>query len=701
MTITLDRPVVPAQPGPHSRPGVEVRKFRPDIEGLRTIAVLSVLFGHFALGFPGGYVGVDVFFVISGFLITRQLWSEFASTGKVHFGAFYARRARRILPAATVAIIATVLAFNRYGSSLRVKQTSMDGVFSAISGINWRLAQRGTDYFQSTAPPSPFQHFWSLAVEEQFYLLWPALLFVIGLAFGRKFGRLRSVVWFLALVIAVSLYLSVHITPHSRSFAYFGLHTRAWELALGAFVAITVPVWTKMPPAFASQMSWLGLILIGISIFTFGSSTVYPGSAVILPVVGAALVIMGGSPGHPHGAEMMLKQMPFQFVGAISYSLYLWHWPVLIIGPLYLGHAMTIGDKWVAVAISFALATSSYYLVEGPIRSRKRLVKTPGYGLSLGGVFVGASVITALLVITNLTIPGSGSTTAAAHVKPAATLTEIQQALATAVTVKALPNNVTPAVANAAKDSTNVRGCLISYTQTTVPSIASCTFGNPSGARTLVLVGDSHAAGWLAAYDTYGKRNSYRIILLAKPACPPGVYTNYVDGGLGRVYTECDTWRTNMFAAVKRIKPNVVVVTSQLRNIAINPDGEVAAIVNFKASGAQKVIYQQDNPFPATVVGNIPDCLLKNASDIQKCSVQRSDPLARMDAMAQRGLEAKAAEEAGAKIMDTSEWFCTKTTCPPVVNDIVVFKDDNHLTKTYIDYLTPELTVALNRIIAG
>ena len=236
-----------AQRGPR-----ELRKFRPDVEGLRAVAVTIVVLSHLSFGLPGGYVGVDVFFVISGFLITRQLVNEYASTGRISFKGFYSRRAKRILPAATVVIIGTVWACKTWDSPLQVRTDAVDGLFAAFSGINWRLAAHGTNYFAIGSTPSPFQHYWSLSVEEQFYFVWPALLLVVGSVFGRRFGKRASLIWALLILIAVSLTVSVATTRTSSSWAYFGSQTRVWELAFGALLAVTVSVWTRMPPALAS-----------------------------------------------------------------------------------------------------------------------------------------------------------------------------------------------------------------------------------------------------------------------------------------------------------------------------------------------------------------------------------------------------------------------------------------------------------------
>ncbi len=403
--LTASNRPSPNTQSPRRPTSCEPRKFRPDIEGLRAVAVVVVVLSHLGLSFPGGYIGVDVFFVISGFLITRQLAGEYSKTGRISFVGFYSRRAKRILPAATVVIIGTVLACRAWDSPLTVRSDALDGLFSAFSGINWRLAAQGTNYFSLGTAPSPFQHFWSLSVEEQFYFVWPALIVAVGWLLGRRLGQLRSLITTLLVIIAVSLYLSITTTSSSVSWAYFGSQTRVWELAVGALIAVTIEFWNRLPMVLASLMSWTGLIVIAASCFAFGDSTVYPGSAVIAPVLGSALVIAAGVPGWTGTSELLLKLRPFQFVGNISYSWYLTHWPFLMILPMALDHTLPRADKYYVLGGSFVLAVALYYLVERPIRTRPVLLRQPTLGLSLGGIMVMASVIVALLVAGN-TGPG-------------------------------------------------------------------------------------------------------------------------------------------------------------------------------------------------------------------------------------------------------------------------------------------------------
>jgi peptidoglycan/LPS O-acetylase OafA/YrhL len=673
----------------------EPRRFRPDIEGLRAVAVITVVVSHLSLGLPGGYVGVDVFFVISGFLITRQLMAEFMRTGTLSLTRFYARRARRILPAATVVSIATLLACRIWDSPLRVRTDAMDALYAAFSGINWRLARTGTDYFASTLPPTPYQHYWSLAVEEQFYLIWPALLLAIGVLVGRRYGRVRAIVWCLVAILLGSLALSVLTTASNPSWAYFGTQTRAWELALGALLAVSVSAWTRMPPALASQMSWLGLGLIVLSCFVFTGSTVYPGRAALIPVLGSGMVIAGGCPGWSRSAELLLGRRPLQFVGRVSYSWYLVHWPILTILPIALGHGLSQVERGSVVVGSLALAVAMFFVVEQPPRRLPALVYRPILSMALGAMLILTAGIVAVTVSDLTTVPGGNG----GIVEGAATDSSVRAAVAAAAGLKSLPRDVTPSLAEASGDHPRRGGCLVPETASEPPPTSTCTFGDASGTRTMVVMGDSHALAWEPAIDAFGRTNGWRVILFTKGACPPGIYLNYLDPQTNRIYTQCNAWRNAVFQRVNELKPQAVLLTSELRPLDIDPTGTVDAIRILQRSGAH-VIDLQDTPSPLAL-GSIPDCLARHVNDLAKCSMPRRDPATRLEGMIQRAVEARAVQAAGATLIDPTKWFCTATDCPPVINNIVVYSDATHTTATYVSWLAPVVTEALVKAIGN
>jgi peptidoglycan/LPS O-acetylase OafA/YrhL len=372
----------------------EDRAFRPDVQGLRAVAVaLVVLFHAHVPGLTGGYVGVDVFFVISGFVITGVLLRENASTGSTSLLRFYGRRARRIIPAATLVIIASVIVSYALLGSLGGNQTANDGRWASVFLVNFHFASAGTNYLASQLPPSVLQNYWSLAVEEQFYLVYP-LIFLItaGLSWRLPLRARLGIV--LAVAVVGSFIASVIETSQNPTAAYFLPYPRVWELALGGLVAVCTVSLRRLPETMAAALSWLGLGSIILSAFVLTSATPYPGWAVALPVVGAALVLTGGAAEPTYGVELLLRQGPFQWVGLISYSLYLWHWPVLTIAAERNGSDnLSAGGTFLCVLISLGLASLTYFLVENPIRHSRALVVRRWTSVALGACLVVTSLV--------------------------------------------------------------------------------------------------------------------------------------------------------------------------------------------------------------------------------------------------------------------------------------------------------------------
>ena len=346
---------------------------------------------------PGGYVGVDVFFVISGFLITGQLVRELRTGGRISFLAFYARRARRILPAALLTVIVTAVASALLLDPLAAQRALHDGLSAIYFGANVHFAARGADYFNAGLSPSPIQHFWSLSVEEQFYIVWPLLLVVsslVWLGVRRRSRReqaqrpmIGAVTLVLAVLAAISLMASIRQTATSPSWAYFSIVTRAWELAVGAVVALALPLVARLDRRLAIPLSW-----VGAELYRAGGRVVlryhpYPGDSALLPVLGTAAVICGGSAlaSRRFGAEALLGTPPFQRVGAWSYSWYLWHWPALVLAPAVLGHALSELQAVAVAVVSLVIAVMSFVLLERPIRRIQIVVRRPALGLGAGG----------------------------------------------------------------------------------------------------------------------------------------------------------------------------------------------------------------------------------------------------------------------------------------------------------------------------
>jgi peptidoglycan/LPS O-acetylase OafA/YrhL len=369
-------------------PDLKERRFRPDVEGLRAVAIATVVLYHAAIpGFGGGYVGVDVFFVISGFVITELLLRQVDRYGRPQFGVFYARRARRILPAAGLVAVAAVLATYKWLGFIRGNEVADDARWVAVFLGNVHFAAIGTNYFQSQLPPSPLQNYWSLAVEEQFYLVYPSAILLLALAW-RTYNLRRKVMLFSGAVVILSLAWCIHATAVDGASAYFVIWTRAWELALGGFVAAGRELWTRIKPGISVFISWTGLAAILFAAMRFSSATEYPGWLAVIPVGGAALVILGGTTYRRFGAEAILMRRLPGLIGRLSYSIYLWHWPVLMIASQAASKPLTLGQRIFWLTVSIIAAVITYRIVENPVRYSKLLAKSWIRSVALGGLIV-------------------------------------------------------------------------------------------------------------------------------------------------------------------------------------------------------------------------------------------------------------------------------------------------------------------------
>ena len=345
----------------------------------------------------GGYVGVDVFFVISGFVITGLLLRERSSTGSTSIATFYARRVRRILPAATLVILAAVLVSFPLLGPVDGAQTATDARWASVFLINVHFASAGTNYLASQLPPSLLQNYWSLAVEEQFYLIYPTIFLIVA-ALSPRHSLRRRLGIVLGAAILISFTASVIQTSSNATAAYFSPLPRVWELALGGLVATATVGLRRVPSAVAAVLSWSGVGLILLAAVSFSSSTAYPGWAVAVPVLGAALVIASGVAQPKYGAEIVLRLRPFQWIGLISYSLYLWHWPILTLVTERRGlDQLPVWNAlgWELLAVALAIAT--YRLVENPIRHSRYLIGRRRISLLLGVCLIVSSLTVATL----------------------------------------------------------------------------------------------------------------------------------------------------------------------------------------------------------------------------------------------------------------------------------------------------------------
>nr|WP_296068193.1 acyltransferase family protein [uncultured Actinoplanes sp.] len=661
-------------------------RFRPDIEGLRAVAVLLVVLGHAGLPLVhGGYVGVDVFFVISGFLITTLLLREAEQTGRISVTRFYARRAVRLLPAAALVLIVTLIGVRLFLPVVRLGEFVRDALASTAYLANLRFAHTGTDYLNADQTPSPFQHFWSLAVEEQFYLVWPLLI----LAAAHLWRRRRPLAAVLAVLVTVSFTVSVTETARSAPWAYFGPHTRAWELGAGALLALGATRIGRLPHLVRAVLGWAGLAAILVAAVRFDDATAYPGWRAALPVLGTVAVLAAAGA----GVGPLLGVRPMQTVGRLSYGWYLWHWPLLIIGPAALGLAGTTAQKLALAAAGLALAWVSYRWVESPARYRRR-------GLPIGfGLSATAAAFAVLLVVLPHAVAtgerGADLRTALDRAAdPAAVLT---RSIAAARGRDRLPANLTPKLTRAKRDRPPVwdNGCHADVPVTVAPQ--GCVFGDPAARTTVVLYGDSHAAHWFPAMDRLARQHHWRLVELTKSSCS-AVDVPLRHDTLKREYTECTAFHRSALARIAQLRPALVVVGSSFNYEPARPEADEAkqwragwdrTFASLAASGA-KVAAIADTPYMGSPV---PDCLAQE-TDIGECTRSLRSSLR---GPAQRRVFLAYGVTPRATVIDPITWFCDDA-CPAVVGNVLVYRDSNHMTTTYSAALAPLLDRRLPRL---
>ncbi len=502
--------------------------------------------------------------------------------------------------------------------------------------------------------------------------------------------RLRLAI-VLSAVIAISFAFSVSQTASAPTVAYFSPFTRAWELALGALVAVGAPWLLRVPSQVATAMTWLGLGLIALAAVSYNAKTAYPGSAVALPVVGAALVIAGGTVVSRHGAESLLRLWPCRQLGKLSYSLYLWHWPILILAAESAGKStlpVTTNLLWVLVALGLSIIT--YVAIENPIRHSRALNRGRLLSVGLG---VGLIALTLTVVVGELRLHTATYTTDASSshsVTETASLASVESLVASARTIRAVPANLDPPLGVSVVGYQGSSPCWANSSQTSVPP---CLFGDPHGTHTMVVVGDSHAQMWFNTINAIATESHWRLWYLAKSACPDALL-RYTQDQQGGEYTTCDSWHTFAINRINQLDPDLVIVSEESRQPPNNGkpysntqwrDGLVAFFRAITAPRAKFVVIGNIPMLPQTG----PDCIAQHTEDVQACSatVAASETPYHL-------AEAEAVEYVGGRYIDPTPWLCSKV-CTPVIGNYDVYFDHYHLMGSYALHLTGVLAQAL------
>ena len=559
---------------------------------------------------------------------------------------------------------------------------------------NFHFAWAGTDYLAAGLPPSPLQNFWTLSVEEQFYLVFPTIFLVIaGLRLRLQLGLRARLLLVLGVLSVCSLVWSVVQTNSNPSYAYFSPFTRAWELAVGSMVALAAPMLRKIPSGLAAALTWLGLGAIVLAGVAYDAQTPYPGIAVAVPVVGAALVISGGTANPRRGAEILLGLGPCRWLGRLSYSMYLWHWPILILAAESQGvSSLSVWSNlgWLVIALGASVVT--YRLVESPVRHSVRLRGRSGASVAFGAGLIAATLIVAN-VATDVASPAPPVTIATRYGtnvhQPA-----VEALVRAAPSITSAPNRLTPPLSEATVGYPARSACYpIAYPQT---SMTPCLAGDPHGAQSMVLYGDSHSAMWFQTVDHIATEAHWRLWYLGKSACPVELLPMMNPGDFGAVngrFVQCDEWHRNAIATINRLRPDLVIVSQEVHPA---PDGRAYTSQQWRAGLAAFFASVAVPGVRFDVIGNIPQlptdpltCLNAQADDVQACSAPRS-----LAASPDRRAEAEAVDAVGGRYVNVTPWFCSSV-CTAVIGNFQVYLNQQHVMGPYAAFLAGVMADAL------
>jgi len=603
------------------------------IQGLRALAALLVTIFHARL-VPGGFIGVDIFYVISGYLITGLILREIENTGTLNLQSFYQRRIKRLLPTSVFVLFVTAIVGMFVLPAITRDALGRD-LFAAATYIsNYLFAWWQNDYQNLNATPSPFIHYWSLAVEEQFYLVWP-----IFILFLSRYGK-RAVLYGVALSSALSLLLSFYQAQTSPIWAFYSLPTRAWELGVGALL-LFVPenIWKNR------FIPWLGLVGIGIAAFNFDENTAFPGINAVLPVVATALLI-GSISIWPRFFNDLSNNRISQWLGAISYPLYLWHWPALVLPSSALGRPLRVRERIFCILLTIILAHFTSKYIEQPIRHKKIEGKK---------IYLFFSATTAASLVAGLIITSTASSM---------------------ISVKGT-NYKFNLVDVMEKPAVYGDNCHSNYGET---ESGECTYGDLTSKTTIVLYGDSHAAQWFPALEELANERGFKLVSLTKSACPSVDVPRADQGAFKNVH--CEKWRDNSIERIKKLHPAAVIMSSFQYFTPPSgysdankwwKDGQVRLLDALRGS-SEHLIYISDTPRP---VRDVPNCLASR--DSHSCDSTEKTAVKIIQ---------------GFEKIDPTPWLCSKF-CPAIQNGYVVYRDASHISVAAALALKPQLEAAL------
>jgi peptidoglycan/LPS O-acetylase OafA/YrhL len=699
-----------ADPGRDGNRSSHGAVLRTDIQGLRAIAVSLVVIYHLVpSSLTGGFAGVDVFFVISGFLITLHLMQKPPSGGR-DLAKFWGRRIRRLLPASLLVLTTTLILSRLVAPDTQWGNTARQARAATLYVVNWLLARDSVDYLAAENAPSPVQHFWSLSVEEQFYFVWPILILgMVVLARRRRWNRDIAVLGGLAILVVVSLSYSVWETTHNPAAAYFVTPTRMWELGVGGLLAVVVAVRQRrsLPPLLSQTprvvLAWVGFAAIAWTAWNYTGKTPFPGWQALLPVLGTALVIGAHSPMTRVSPGPLLAVRPMQWLGDVSYSVYLWHWPLIVLIPQMRGHDMDNLDRVVALVLTLVLAWLTKKYVEDWFR-------TPHWGTPLRKPFLlgaaGMVVVIALAGLQQLEVDKRQQRSedklaeAVADRGPCFGAAALDEPAA----CKPVPyDQIVPAPVKAATDKSkayrDVSGKKDCFSYLPRFRQVRCSFGNEDSKVEIALVGNSHAGQWLPALERLAERYDWHITTYLASQCAVA-QTRQAFGGAD-FSAACESWVRRTARAVARSNADLVFYTNR---ISVGAEGRsyedslpiysagMEDVLRVWHDADLNVLVVHDTPAPGD---SIPDCLAAHPDDMSACDGRRDTWIA--PEPAETAVER--VNDPLIRFLDLSDHICGPQICTAVTGGVVTYFDGSHLTATYASTLDRYLGPPLRRLI--
>ena len=686
---------------------------RWDVQGLRALAVIAVVVDHLYAWPGGGFVGVDVFFVISGFLITGILVRRHESTGGIGWAWFYARRAKRILPASLLVLAFSVVSAGLTFNGPRAHGVRTDALWAALFGANWRFLAQSTDYFAAAGPVSPLQHFWSLSVEEQFYFVWPWLMVAVyALLLSRSASRRRAHVVIgvvLAVVSVASFAWALVETRDDAVRAYFDTFARVWELGLGALLAVSTPLLVRIPRRLRPGLAWAGLLGIVASLWVV-SPAGFPAPVVALPVLSTALVIAAGTMSEPRAQQRFLWPLTNRvsnYVGDISYSLYLWHFPLIVLGASLLG--TTMADRLLVLVTSLAVASFSYYFIEDPLRRitwtlrREHGAPRTGlrdvYGTSHGTAgLVALGLVNIALAAAVLSPPEPPKTfDVSAPIRPQQGQTQheapaqdrLSNRIAHALSADSWPS-LTPTIDDTLTSPMVPAEDLACAGVQQAVDVGACTWGPDTAPRRAVMLGDSISMIYTPVLRTIlAKDPDWSLTSVGAIGCP---FVDSEDVDLGAAtYADCEAHRQGAIAAINELQPDVIFVAQEPRT---HLDGSPFPPDEWNAA-VRRELAKLHTDAHLVFLGEPPP-----AADPAQCYTPGSTPgdcVSTVTSLWRSRQEALAssARAVDGTYIDPEDWFCESGYCPEFVGTTPVRKDDSHFTPDYGQLIVPAVAESL------